>query len=73
MVVHFTTRHLRPNVPVSINTLNKVFPDLCEAAGVKWKTAHCLRITCASPLFNAGVQEKLTRERTEEKKNRSNV
>ena len=51
-------------VPVSINTLNKVLPDLCAAAGVKRKTAHCLRITCASSLFNAGVEEKLIRERT---------
>ena len=27
-------------LPVAINTLNKVLPDLCEAAGVKRKTAH---------------------------------
>ena len=57
------------NVSVGINTLNKVLPDLCEAAGVKRKTAHCLRVTCASSLFNAGVEEKLIRERTG---NRSN-
>ena len=51
-------------VPVGIDTLNKVLPDLCEAAGVKRKTAHCLHVTCAWSLFNAGVEEKLFRERT---------
>lgn len=56
-------------VPVGINTLNKVLPDLCEAAGVKRKTAHCLRVTCASSLFNAGVEEKLIRERTGHRSN----
>ena len=47
------------NVPVGVNTLNKVLPDLCKAAGVKRKTAHDLRVTCASSLFNAGVEESL--------------
>ena len=56
-------------VPVGINTLNKVLPDLCEAAGVKWKTAHCLRVTCASSLFDAVVEEKLIRERTRHRSN----
>ena len=44
-------------------------PDLCEAAGVKRKTADCLRVTCASSLFNAGVEEKLIRERTGHRSN----
>ena len=56
-------------VPVGINTLNKVLPDLCEAAGVKWKTAHSLRVTCDSSLFNAVVEEKLIRERTRHRSN----
>ena len=56
-------------VPVGINTLNKVLPDLCEAAGVKRKTAHCLRVTCASSLFNTGVEEKLILERTGHRSN----
>ena len=30
----------------------------------KKKTAHCLRVTCASRLFQSGVDEKLTRDRT---------
>ena len=53
-------------VKVGINTLNK---DLCEAAGVKRKTEYCLRVTCASFLFNAGVEEKLLRERTGHRSN----
>ena len=53
-------------VKVGINTLNK---DLCEAAGVKRKTEYCLRVTCASSLFNAGVEEKLLRERTGHRSN----
>ena len=53
----------------SVFTLNKVLPDLCEAAGVKRKTAHCLRVTYASSLFNAGVEEKLIRERTGHRSN----
>ena len=56
-------------VPVGINTLNKELPDLCEAAGVKRKTAHCLRVTYASSLFNAGVKEKLMREQTGHRSN----
>jgi len=56
-------------VPVGINTLNKVLPDLCEAAGVKRNTAHCLRVTCASSLFDAGVEEKLIREQTGHRSN----
>ena len=56
-------------VPVGINTLNKVLPDLCEGAGVKRKTAHCLRVTCVSSLFYAGVEQKLIRERTGHRSN----
>ena len=51
-------------VPVGINSLNKILPDLCSAVGIKKKTAHCLRVTCASRLFQSGVDEKLIRERT---------
>ena len=31
---------------------------------VKRKTAHSLRVTCVSPLFIGGVEEKLIRERS---------
>ena len=51
-------------VPVVINSLNKILPDLYCAVGIKKKTAHCLRVTCASRLFQSGVDEKLIRERT---------
>ena len=49
---------------MGINSLNKILPDLCSAVGIKKKTAHCLRVTCASRLFQSGVDEKFIRERT---------
>ena len=49
---------------MGINKLNDILPEMCKAAGLKRKTSHCLRVTCASSLFNAGVEEKLIRERT---------
>ena len=49
---------------MGINKLNDILPEMCKAAGLKRKTSHCLRVTCASSLFNAGVGEKLIRERT---------
>ena len=49
---------------MGINSLNKILPDLCCAVGIKKKTAHCLRVTCASRLFQSGVDEKRIRERT---------
>ena len=55
--------------PVGINTLNSILPEMCEKAGLKRKTAHSLRVTCASSLFNAGVDEKLIRDRTGHKYN----
>ena len=42
---------------------------LCKAAGVKRKTAHSLRVTSASSLFSAGVEERLIRERTGHRSN----
>ena len=57
------------NSPVGINTLNSILPNLCEAAGIKRKTPHCLRVTCVSKLFNSGVEEKLIRERTGHRSN----
>ena len=50
--------------PVGVNTLNQILPDMCKAAGLKRKTSHSLRVTCASTLFNAGVDSKLIRDRT---------
>ena len=42
---------------------------MCESAGFKRKTAHSLRVTCVSSLFNAGVDEKLIRERSGHRSN----
>ena len=48
-----------------VNTFNKILPDkLCGRAGLKRKTSHCLRITCATRLFHNSVEEKQIRERT---------
>ena len=49
--------------------MNSILPNLCKAAGIKRKTAHCLRVTCVSKLFNSGVEEKLIRERTGHRSN----
>ena len=55
-------------VPLGIHSLSKILklhPDkLCAMPGLPRKTAHCWRITCASKLFQSGVEEKLIRERT---------
>ena len=64
--------YFRPNAkkfsfdksPVGVNTLNQILPTMCKAAGLKRKTSHSLRVTCASTLFNAGVDSKLIRDRT---------
>ena len=53
------------NAPLGINLLNKILPDeLCQKAGLKRKTSHNLRVSCASILFQNTVEEKLIRERT---------
>ena len=49
-------------VPVGINSLNKILPEMCEAAGFKRKTAHSLRVTCVFFPFNGGVEQKVIRE-----------
>ena len=49
---------------VRINTLNRLLPDMCEAAGIRRKTAHCLLVLSVSSLFNADVDMKLIRDRT---------
>ena len=42
---------------VGINTLNQILPNMCSVV-------DCLRLTCATTLFNAGIDEKLIREGT---------
>lgn len=50
---------------VGINSLNAILPDrLCKAAGLPRKTAHSLRVMCATDLFQQKVEERLIRERT---------
>ena len=51
---------------VGINTLKSliVYRSICVTLPVKRKTADCLRVTCASSLFNASVTSKLTCDRT---------
>ena len=48
---------------MGINSLIKILPDMCKAAGVRRKIAHYLRVTCASSLFNEYVDSKLIRDR----------
>ena len=57
--------------PVGINSLNKILLDVCKAAGVRRKTAHCLCVTCASSLFHATVDSKSIRDRTEHRSDAS--
>ena len=52
------------NIVLGIHTLNKILPDLCESADFSRKTSHCLRVTCATRLFQSNVENKLIRERT---------
>ena len=49
---------------VGINTLNRLLLGMCQAAGIKRKTAHCFCVTCASSLFYASVASKLIFDRT---------
>ena len=50
-------------VPMGISSLNKIWPDLCSAVGIKKKTAHRLRVACASRLFQSRSRRK-THQRT---------
>ena len=49
---------------MGIHTLNKIVPSLCERACLQRRTSHCLRVTCASRLFNANEKEELIRGRS---------
>ena len=42
---------------------------MCKAAGIKRKTAQCLRVNCVCKLLNSGREEKLIRERTGHRSN----
>ena len=48
------------NVPVGHNTLSRTVARLCKSAGIPgYKTNHSLRVTCATRLFQNGVDEQL--------------
>ena len=51
------------NSAAGLFTLNKILPEkVCLKANLPRKTANCLRITCATRLFQHNVEEKLARE-----------
>lgn len=55
----YTTR------PIGKNTLSKMVEKFCSTAGVKGrKTNHSLRATCATRLYESGIDEQLIMERT---------
>ena len=54
---------------LGFDTLNQILPNMCAVAGIKKKTSRCLRVACATTLFNPGVDEKLIRERAGHRSN----
>ena len=54
---------------VGVNTLSKILPNMCKSLGFRVKTSHSLRVTCATTLFQRGIDEKLIRERTGHRSN----
>ena len=58
------------NSVVGLNTMNRILPDkLCAIVGLERKTAHTLRVTCATRLHQNLIDEKQIRERTGHKSN----
>ena len=53
------SRYALNNNVMGTHKLNSILPNLCEAIGAPRKTAHSLRVICASSLFRNRVQEKL--------------
>ena len=52
------------NATLGIHKLNSILLSLMRDDGLEAKTAHCLRVTTATRLFQGKHQEKLIRERT---------
>ena len=51
--------------PLGHNPLNNIVRGMCNAAGISgYKTNHSLRVTTATRLYQAGVDEQLIMERT---------
>ena len=40
---------------VGVNKLNEILPNMCKETGIKIKSAPCLRVACATKLFNSEV------------------
>ena len=51
--------------PVGVNTLGKLMKNMCQRVGLVGNFSnHSCKRTCATTLFNAGVDEQLIMERT---------
>ena len=51
--------------PVGRNTLAKIIPDMCKAAGIQGqKTGHSGKVTCATVLYQQDFSDQLIKERT---------
>ena len=55
--------------PVGVNTLSKILPSMSKSLGFPVKTSHSIPVTRATSLFQRGIGEKLTRERTGRRSN----
>ncbi len=54
--------------PVGVNMLKKVVKNLCKRGGIEGKfTNHSLRVTCATRMFHAGVDEQVIKSFTRHK------
>ena len=51
--------------PLGRNTLAKITPDMCKAAGIQGnKTGHSGKVTCATVLYQQDFSDQLIKERT---------
>ena len=51
--------------PIGHCSLDNIVSRLCKSAGIEgYKTNHSLRVTTATSLFQAGINEQLIMERT---------
>ena len=61
----FTSSQWYSVIPVGVNTLGTIVSRICSAAGfVGFYSSRSLRATCATRLFNAGVDERLIMAKT---------
>lgn len=55
--------------PVGVNTPSKILPSMCKSLGFRVKTSQSLQVTCATTLFQGGIDELLIFERTGHRSN----